>query len=357
MLAGLFAVGGLLVPLTNGSIGGTGAPEHLLDMGVDAEFHHQGIQLVAIDGGSQQHRRDLQIPLAKRLDVELAQGVVGLLQHLLEPVQHLLLMLARGQGRHLVGHFGVGIVHRAAVDLVDQRSQQGVGGEHEQGTQNGLHGQPCATGGADRRHTPQGGGGVDAADVAGFTHDDAGAEKADAGDDIGHHMDHVVVAAVQVIDALGQTDEQGGPYCDQHVGAKARGTLAVLALQPDQTAKHKGEQQAGQGVEQGDHVDLLPHLHGVLLPISAGLAQSMMKRREADGSGDDCADGQQKNKNAASRGASIIRCPDARRGRNKQGQRGWPLSLWLTQMSGQLSSGSQSMRGRSCQRTGCATPT
>ena len=46
-------------------------------------------------------------------------------------------------------------------------------------------------------------------------------------------MDHVVVAAVQVIDSLGQADEQGCPHGDQHVGAKARGTLAVLALQPD----------------------------------------------------------------------------------------------------------------------------
>ena len=111
-------------------------------------------------------------------------------------------------------------------------------------------------------------------------------------------MDHVVVAAVQVVDTLGQTDEQGGPHGDQHVGAQARGTLAVLALQSDQTAEHKGEQQAGQSVEQGDHVNLLPHLHGVLLLISAGLAQSMMKRPMADGSGDDCADGQQKNNTA-----------------------------------------------------------
>ncbi len=269
-------------------------------------------------------------------------------------------MFALGQGRHLVGHFGVGIVHRATVDLVDQRSQQSVGGQHEQGAQNCLHGEPGTTGGADSSDAPEGGGGVDAADIARLAHDDAGAEKADAGDDIGHHMDHVVVAAVQVIDTLGQTDEQGGPHGDQHVGAKTRGTLAVLALQPDQTAEHKGEQQAGQGVEQGEHVNLLPHLHGVLLLISAGLVQSMMKRRVADGSGDDCADGQQEKTRRPGfgfRGASTIRCSDDRRGRNKWGQRGWTLSLWLTQVCGQLSSGSQSMRGRSCQRTGCATPT
>lgn len=36
---------------------------------------------------------------------------------------------------------------------------------------------------------------------------------------------------MQVIDALGQVDEQGRPHGDQHVGAKAGGALAVLALQ------------------------------------------------------------------------------------------------------------------------------
>lgn len=48
--------------LADSSVGGTGAPEHLLDMGMDSQFLHQGIQLVAIDGGGEQYRRDLQIP-------------------------------------------------------------------------------------------------------------------------------------------------------------------------------------------------------------------------------------------------------------------------------------------------------
>ena len=109
-------------------------------------------------------------------------------------------------------------------------------------------------------------------------------------------MHHSVAAAVQVIDALGQVDEQGRSHGDQHVGAKAGGALAVLALEADQAAEHEGEQQAGQGVEQGKQIKLLPHSHGVLLLMRDGCTQSMMKRWVADGSGDDCADGQQKMK-------------------------------------------------------------
>lgn len=92
-------------------------------------------------------------------------------------------------------------------------------------------------------------------------------------------MHHPIAAAVQVIDALGQVDEEGRPHGDQHVGAKAGGALAILALEADQAAEHEGEQQAGQGVEQGKQIKLLPHSHGVLLLMRDGCAQSMMKRR------------------------------------------------------------------------------
>ena len=80
---------------------------------------------------------------------------------------------------------------------------------------------------------------------------------------------------MQVIDALGQVDEQGRPHGDQHVGAKAGGALAVLALQADQAAQHEGEQQAGQGVEQGEKIELLPHSHEGSPP---GMPTSLLPR-------------------------------------------------------------------------------
>ena len=88
-------------------------------------------------------------------------------------------------------------------------------------------------------------------------------------------MDDPVTAAMQVIDALGQVDEQGRPHGDQHVGAKAGGALAVLALQADQAAQHEGEQQAGQGVEQGEKIELLPHSHEGSPP---GMPTSLLPR-------------------------------------------------------------------------------
>ena len=46
--------------------------------------------------------------------------VVGLLQHLLEPGQYLLLVSAADESGHVIGHFGVHVVHRVTVYLVDQ---------------------------------------------------------------------------------------------------------------------------------------------------------------------------------------------------------------------------------------------
>lgn len=111
------------------SIGDAGPPEDLLDVRVLPERVHQGIELGAIDGGGEQRRRDLEILIAEGGDVEFAQGVVGLLQHLLEPGQYLLLVSAADESGHVIGHFGVHVVHRVTVYLVDQGTQQGVGGQ------------------------------------------------------------------------------------------------------------------------------------------------------------------------------------------------------------------------------------
>lgn len=52
----------------------------------------------------------------------------------------------------MIGHFGVHVVHRVTVYLVDQGTQQGVGGQHEEGAEDGLQGEPGAAGGPDRGH-------------------------------------------------------------------------------------------------------------------------------------------------------------------------------------------------------------
>ena len=82
------------------SIGNAGSPEDLLDVRVLPERVHQGIEFGAIDGGGEQRRRDLEILIAEGGDVEFAQGVVGLLQHLLEPGQYLLLVSAADESGH-----------------------------------------------------------------------------------------------------------------------------------------------------------------------------------------------------------------------------------------------------------------
>jgi hypothetical protein len=92
---------------------------------------------------------------------------------------------------------------------------------------------------ADRGRAPEGRGGVEAADVEAFAEDDAGAEEADARDDLSGHAGR----AYLVGEDAGEHHEARGPDGDERVGAQAREALAPLALGPDQAAEdHGGDQ-------------------------------------------------------------------------------------------------------------------
>ena len=83
--------------------------------------------------------------------------------------------------------------------------------------------------------------------------DEAGAQEADALDDVGGH------AALVRVGVAGQHRRQERKKCaahaDEQVGAHARGLAVDLALQADKSAQQTGHEQAADGVV--DHHDLL----------------------------------------------------------------------------------------------------
>ena len=75
-------------------------------------------------------------------------------------------------------------------------------------------------------------------------HDDTGAEKADAGDNVGDNLGRAGIA----IEMHADVDEGSCAHGDQHMRAQAAAALAVLALSPNQPPEHEGRDQAHQRV-------------------------------------------------------------------------------------------------------------
>ena len=98
------------------------------------------------------------------------------------------------------------LVDGRTVDGVDQRAQQRVAGEHEHGQRDRLEGEIGAGAGADRGRAPQRRRGVEAPDIAALLHDHAGAEEADAGDDIGDDLGRAGIA----VEMHADIDKGGG---------------------------------------------------------------------------------------------------------------------------------------------------
>lgn len=155
-----------------------------------------------------------------------------------------------------VSGFYVGSVEGLAVDAVDDGAEEGVRGEHK--------------GSADAGTGPEGGGGVDAADGAAFAHDDASAEEADAGDDVGDDVEGAGIAAVEFVEADGNIDEEGGADTDEDVGAKAGGALADLAFVADEAAEEEGGEECDEAIEEGGEVEGGEAAHRPLFHVGKG---------------------------------------------------------------------------------------
>src|SRR5581483_6722922 len=88
--------------------------------------------------------------------------------------------------------------------------------------------------------------------------DDAGAEEADAGDDLGRDAARVgaddgVAARQEIVEAVGADHgEQGRAAGDEHVRAQPGGLLVELALEADHAAERGGDREADEGVVPAD---------------------------------------------------------------------------------------------------------
>ena len=94
-------------------------------------------------------------------------------------------------------------------------------------------------------------------------HDDAGAEEADAGDDIGGDLGR----AWGPLTRTPSVTKDGRADRDQHIGAKARVALPILPLRADRTARTKAIARLDAEVEKStrrrnsgstDTIELLP---------------------------------------------------------------------------------------------------
>ena len=107
---------------------------------------------------------------------------------------------------------------------------------------------PLAGEQADRRRTPEGRRGVEAAHVEALLEDDARAEKTDAGHDLGGNSSR----AVRVRDRAAIGDENRRPERDQRIGPEAREMLAPLAFETDRRAKTSGDEKVQSGLRERD---------------------------------------------------------------------------------------------------------
>src|SRR5262249_28580562 len=85
-----------------------------------------------------------------------------------------------------------------------------------------------------------------------------GAEKADAGDDIGDDAHRAIGAGY----AVGEIDKGRRANADQHVGAQTGAALAVLPFGADQRAQHEGDEQADERIEEIVELERMDELHG-----------------------------------------------------------------------------------------------
>jgi hypothetical protein len=150
------------------------------------------------------------------------------------------------------------LVDRRAVDCVDQRPEQRVARDDEGRQEGGFRQQVRAGRCADRRRAPQSRRRVEPAYIRALLHDRARAEKANARDDIGHHLRRGGAG-----DAHAEIDERRRSHSHEHIRAQAGGTLSILPLRADQRAKHEGRREAESRVEKREKVEGLDEAHRI----------------------------------------------------------------------------------------------
>ena len=86
--------------------------------------------------------------------------------------------------------------------------------DHKNGREERVEREPLAGDEADRRRAPERRGRIEASHIEALLEDDAGAEKAKAGDDLGRHARR----AVFIRNDPGIGDKDRSAECDQRVG-------------------------------------------------------------------------------------------------------------------------------------------
>ena len=175
--------------------------------------------------------------------VETAQAEAGLRQRGQQQRAHARLL--RGLALHLDGIVGldVGRGQKLGVHAPHQRPQEDVGGDDET---SGHHARPEESGageGADHRRAPQRRRRIEAVNVDAFAQDDAGAQEADTGHDLGGDARRIAL-----VDQPGQDHEAAGAQRHQGIGAQPGHLLVPLPLDADGGAQQDGDEEAKGGV-------------------------------------------------------------------------------------------------------------
>src|SRR5271170_2212129 len=108
---------------------------------------------------------------------------------------------------------------------------------------------------------PQRRGCIQAPDMCALLHDDAGAEEADAGNDVGRDLRRAGIA----IEVHAKRDERGGADGDQHIGAQSGAALPPLPLRADQRSQHERDDDANAEIEQMAEVEVGDERHALAL--------------------------------------------------------------------------------------------
>ena len=160
-------------------------PGRAVDLVLSVERIDDRVKLDWIRGRRHQDRRQLHLLLAFREGLDFADRIIGMFQFGEQKLAHIGDIRRHGDHMDPVQRLGYQLIHRLAVDVIDQRTQQGIPGQDEHGQHHRLDRQARTGEGADRGGTPERGGSIEPAHIRPLLHDHAGTEEADAGDDIG----------------------------------------------------------------------------------------------------------------------------------------------------------------------------
>jgi hypothetical protein len=135
------------------------------------------------------------------------------------------------------------------MEPIGERTEEDVGEQNADGEDEGVGKGSETSENADGGGAPDGGGGIEAADVAGVLEDDTRAEETYAGDDVG---DDAAFGGVIVRDEHAAHDKGGCSGADEGIGAGAGHALAPLSLKADERAECDGDEEMQRELERRD---------------------------------------------------------------------------------------------------------